>query len=122
MRNFFYRASFLALALTFASTGDSAEQIEIVGLGASPCSQYLEEISGNIAIEREYLSWALGYMSGLLVRAPPGEIVQLRNSELPLTKQAGYLRTYCTGHPNEAVSDAVQELYKILRAASPKPL
>lgn len=122
MLKYLFRAGIAAVSLSFASGARAAEPIEIVGLGASSCSQYLQEIDGNLSIEREYISWALGYMSGLLVRAPVGEIVQLRNPNLPLLKQAGFLRAYCAAHPDVSFSEAVQELYKTLRATSPKAL
>lgn len=120
--NYLLRAGLAAGLLSLTCGARAAEPVEIVGLGASSCSQYLQEIDGNLPIEREYISWALGYMSGLLMRAPVGEIVQLRNPRLPLLKQAAFLRAYCASHPSIAVSDAVQELYKALRAASPKAL
>jgi len=116
------RAGLAACLIALGFGARAAEPIEIVGLGASSCSQYLQEINGNLAVEREYLSWALGYMSGLLIRSPAGEMVQLRNPNLPLPKQDAFLRMYCADNRDAPVSDAVQELYKVLRAASSKAL
>ncbi len=119
--NFLCRLGLAAVSFT-SVCAHAAEPIEIVGLGATSCSQYLQEIGGNGAVEREYLSWALGYMSGLLVRAPVGEIVQLRHPDMPLARQAEFMRAYCKNNSTASVSEAVQDLYKFLRALPPTSL
>lgn len=122
MMNYLFRAAIAAVSLSFASHARAAKTVEIVGLGASSCSQYLKEIDSSQSFEREYFSWALGYMSGLLIRGPESEFVQLRSPNLPLLKQAEFLRVYCAGHPDTSFSEGVEELYKVLRAGSPKSL
>lgn len=96
-----------------------AQSVKIVGLGASTCQQYLSDIQNNVAIEREYISWAQGYLSGLLIRAPAGvdENLDLTPPSFPLLRQAEYLRTFCATQPKLEFPDAVQELYRTLRTA-----
>lgn len=96
-----------------------AQSVKIVGLGASTCQQYLSDIQNNVAIEREYISWAQGYLSGLLIRAPAGvdENLDLTPPGFPLLRQAEYLRNFCATQPKLEFPDAVQELYRTLRTA-----
>lgn len=95
-----------------------AQSVKIVGIGASTCTRFLQEIDGNPPAEREYFAWAQGYMSGLLIRAPAGkdEDLDLTPPAFPLLKQAAFLRTFCGTNRDADYSDAVNTLYRTLRA------
>ena len=95
-----------------------AQPVKIVGIGASTCTRFLQEIEGNPLAEREYVAWAQGYMSGLLIRAPAGkdEGLDLAPPAFPLLKQAAFLRTFCATNREADFSDAVNTLYRTLRA------
>jgi hypothetical protein len=57
----------------------------IVGLGATTCLQFNEDIRLNLSVQRDYLAWGQCYMSGILV---VGRLVSTRVSILipqPLT-------------------------------------
>lgn len=95
-----------------------AQSVKIVGIGASTCTRFLQEIEGKPQAEREYFAWAQGYMSGLLIRAPAGkdEDLDLTPPAFPLLKQAAFLRTFCAMNRNASYSEAVNTLYRTLRA------
>lgn len=86
--------------------------------GASNCAQFLQDIETNPGAERDYFAWAQGYMSGLLIRAPTGkdEDLDLTPSAFPLSRQAAILRSFCTTARDADLSDAVNMLYRTLRA------
>lgn len=92
---------------------------KIVGLGASTCTQFARDVKKNPAVQRDYLAWAQGFMSGILLGRPPGvdESLDLIPTTFPLHKQIAFLRAYCQKHPTEDFSDAVLDLYKNLRKA-----
>ena len=95
----------------------AAESIKIVGLGAIDCGQFIKEIDQNPALQRDYLAWAQGLMSGILISRPAGvdEGLDLTPSSFPLRKQLDFLRAYCTQQPAANFEDSVLELYKRLR-------
>jgi len=94
-----------------------AEMAKIVGLGAVRCLNFTEEVGRNPALQRDYLAWAQGYMSGILVGRPPGTDpgLDLVPGTFPLPKQLEFLRGYCNQHPSEGFADAVESLYRRLR-------
>lgn len=95
-----------------------AQSVKIVGIGASSCQYFLRETSGKPDVEKNFFAWAQGYMSGLLLRAPPGkdEDLDLAPDVYPLLKQAEFLRSFCTRNPDSDFSDGVNDLYRTLRA------
>lgn len=110
-----------ALSISLGSAGLNqahAQSVKIVGIGASSCARFLSEIDGNPRAEREYFSWAQGYMTGLLIRAPAGrdENLDLAPPSFPLLKQAEFLRTFCARSQGADFSDGVNSLYRTLRA------
>ena len=48
------------------------EATKIVGISASTCARFSQEIAENPVVERNYAAWAQGFMSGALMRAPKG--------------------------------------------------
>jgi hypothetical protein len=90
---------------------------KIVGLGATTCLQFEDDVKQNAATQRDYLAWAQGFMSGIIVGRPPGidQGLDLNPSTYPLLKQLEFLREHCVQHPAEDFSDAVEALYKRLR-------
>ncbi len=95
-----------------------AQTVKIVGIGASSCQYFLRETNGKPEAEKNFFAWAQGYMSGLLLRAPPGkdEDLDLAPDAYPLLKQAEFLRSFCTRNPDADFSDGVNDLYRTLRA------
>jgi len=88
----------LQLLLVFMSSsivliaGDGRREVRaepqtarIVGLGATPCLQFNEDIRLNPSLQRDYLAWGQGYMSGILVSRPPGVDQGLNLNPQPLT-------------------------------------
>jgi hypothetical protein len=90
---------------------------KIVGLGAATCSQFGKDVEKNSAVQRDYLAWAQGFMSGILLSRPPGidEQLDLNPPAFGLLKQLEFLGEYCNQKPLEDFSDAVEALYKRLR-------
>ena len=93
------------------------ESVKIVGIGASSCADFLQGVTADPAAERDYMAWAQGFMSGVLLRAPIGRDVDLDllPSQFPLARQAEFLRRYCEANGARDFSDAVTELYRVLR-------
>ncbi|SRR5581483_1755981 len=96
---------------------ETKQQQKIVGLGATSCTGFMSDAGKKPAIQRDYLAWAQGYMSAILLTRP-GTIddgLDLAPPTFPLLKQLEFLRDYCTKHPNVSFPDAVDNLYKRLR-------
>ena len=109
----------LALVLGAGWAFSAAGQTDkIVGVGAVPCAQFSAEIARTPTAERDFLAWAQGFMSGALIRSPPGvdEGLDLTPPGFPLLRQAEFLRSYCQAHPEQDFMDAVHALYRTLRA------
>ena len=71
-----------------------AQTAKIVGIGASSCAHFNEEIARSPSTQRDYFAWAQGFMSGVLLRAPLGqdEKLDLVPPSFPLSRQAAFLR------------------------------
>jgi hypothetical protein len=95
------------------------QHVKIVGIGASSCARFVEEIAGRPAVERDYVAWAQGFMSASLLLAPKGmdEGLDLAPESFRLQQQATFLRDFCERNPERAYSDGVIALYRTLRAA-----
>ncbi len=94
------------------------QAVKIVGIGATPCTTFLQQAAADPRTGREYMAWAQGYLSGLLIRAPEGkdESLDLTPASFPVRKQAEFLRVYCETNRDADFGDAVENLYKTLRA------
>lgn len=103
--------------IAFFARECAAQSIKIVGLGAIDCGQFIKETDQTPMLQRNYLAWAQGYMSGILMGRPAGvdEKLDLVPSSFPLLKQLDFLRAYCTQQPMANFADAVEGLYKRLR-------
>jgi hypothetical protein len=112
-------AGALAVSAAAYSIAASAgpQTAKIVGLGATTCLQFEDDVKQNAAAQRDYLAWAQGFMSGIILGRPPGidQGLDLNPSTYPLLKQLEFLREHCVQHPAEDFSDAVEALYKRLR-------
>lgn len=107
----------VAVLLAFSSGVATAQTVRIVGIGASSCAQFNQEIAQKPPAERDYLAWAQGFMSGALMRAPQGidENLDLLPPSFPLQQQADFLRAFCAANPNQDYMDAVHALYQRLK-------
>lgn len=109
----------IAIAWLGSMTHLRAEQskAKIVGLGATNCPQFLRETPQSPDKQRNYLAWAQGFMSGVLLGRPAGvdEGLDLNPPTFGLLRQLDYLYDFCRQHPSEGFSDGVLELYKRLR-------
>ena len=70
--------------------------------------------------QRDYLAWAQGFMSAILLTRPAGvdEKVDLLPPSLPLLKQLEFLHDQCWKSPQGSFSEAVEYLYRHLRQLS----
>ena len=89
----------------------------IVGLGATTCGQFNADVKLNPGVRRDYLAWAQGYMSGILVGRPPGvdEGLDLSPPTFALINQLQFLEDHCARNESADFADAVEALYKRLR-------
>jgi hypothetical protein len=107
-------ATVICIGLTVST---QAQNAKIVGLGATSCATFNQEIAHTPASERDYMAWAQGFMSGALMRAPSGvdEGLDLLPPSMPLREQADFLQAYCRSHPEADYMDAAHALYRRLR-------
>jgi len=116
------RTSIPILSVTSAigillSSPATADTVKIVGLGASTCAHFNQEIGENPALQRDYFAWAQGFMSGALIRAPQGvdEGLDLTPPSFPLQEQVDFLRAFCAKNQDQDYMDAARTLYRRLR-------
>ena len=113
------------VALTFgvvatdASRALRAEALKatIVGLGATTCHGFNDDVRSNPLLRRDYLAWAQGFMSGILSSRPAGvdEGLDLAPPAFSMMRQLDFLEDYCARNASLDFSDAVAALYKRLR-------
>lgn len=110
--------SITAMVLGILSSGPvTAETVKIVGLGASTCARFNQEIIENPVLQRDYFAWTQGFMSGALIRAPQGvdEGLDLTPPSFPLQEQVDFLRAFCAKNQDQDFMDAARALYHRLR-------
>ncbi len=97
--------------------GAEEPKATIVGLGATTCQRFEDDVKAAPAVRRDYLAWAQGFMSGILSSRPPGvdEGLDLAPVSFDLIKQLHFLDDYCARNASLDFSDAVAALYKRLR-------
>jgi hypothetical protein len=89
----------------------------IVGLGATTCQRFNDDVRSNPSVRRDYLAWAQGFMSGVLLSRPPGidEGLDLAPATFDLIGQLHFLEDHCSQNAAADFADAVEALYKRLR-------
>jgi hypothetical protein len=94
-----------------------SQTARIVGLGATTCLRFNEDVRSTPSVQREYLAWAQGFMSGILVGRPPGvdQDLDLNPSSFDLIDQLHFLQDFCAKNPSANFADAIEALYKRLR-------
>ena len=94
-----------------------ARTARIVGLGAATCRQFTADAAANSLVRRDYLAWAQGFMSGIILSRPPGVDVglDLNPPTFGLMDQLRFLEDHCARNDAVDFSTAVEALYKRLR-------
>lgn len=121
-----WRRGLLALALSSSAllaTGGwqvlkaEPQKAKIVGLGAATCQRFSDDVKANPVLRRDYLAWAQGFMSGIILSRPPGvdEGLDLAPATFDLIGQLHFLEDHCARNAALDFSDAVEALYKRLR-------
>jgi hypothetical protein len=107
----------ICLSVTAHPVQSEQRTAKIVGLGATTCSRFTQDIEQKPGVQRDYLAWAQGFMSGILLSRPPGidESLDLNPPIFGLIRQLEFLRNYCVQRPAKDFSDAVVALYERLR-------
>jgi hypothetical protein len=105
------------LIATNGITRSEAPTRKIVGLGATTCQRFNADVATNPGNRRDYLAWAQGYMSGILLGRPAGidDSLDLDPPRFGLINQLKFLEDYCAGNASMDFGDAVEALYKRLR-------
>lgn len=108
--------SSIALFAVEASRAE-APKARIVGLGATTCQRFNDDVKANPVLRRDYLAWAQGFMSGIILSRPPGvdEGLDLNPVTFDLINQLHFLEDHCARNAALDFSDAVKALYKRLR-------
>lgn len=114
----------IALSVTAVVAVDASRDLRaetqkttIVGLGATTCQRFNNDIRSNPFLRRDYLAWVQGFMSGILSSRPPGvdEGLDLAPATFDLVRQLQFLEGYCGRNVSLDFSDGVAALYKRLR-------
>lgn len=109
----------LIVALASSRSELRAQQAtaRIVGLGAVSCARFVADVNSNPSLKRDYLAWAQGFMSGILVSRPTGvdEALDLNPVSFDLAAQLQFLEGQCAKDTKVSFSDAVTSLYQRLR-------
>ncbi|WP_371422579.1 hypothetical protein [Tardiphaga sp.] len=116
---FVMTVSLIAVFATDASRDLRAEapKARIVGLGATTCQRFSDDVKSNPLLRRDYLAWAQGFMSGIILSRPPGvdEGLDLNPVTFDLINQLHFLEDHCARNVALDFSNAVEALYKRLR-------
>lgn len=94
-----------------------ARTARIVGLGAATCRQFTADAATDPQVRKDYLAWAQGFMSGIILSRPPGvdEGLDLNPPTFGLADQLRFLEDRCARDTSVDFSTAVEALYKRLR-------
>ena len=110
----------LALSLKTSAAADPSQEARtarIVGLGAATCRQFNADVAANPPMRRDYLAWAQGFMSGIILSRPPDvdQGLDLNPPTFGLVAQLRFLEDQCARNQSIDFSAAVEALYKRLR-------
>lgn len=114
------------LSVVLVATGSWSElraqpaKAKIVGLGATTCQRFSNDVRSNPVLRRDYMAWAQGFMSAMLLSRPAGvdEQFDLIPVTFDLVNQLHFLEDHCARNPSLSFSDSVEALYKRLRNES----
>ena len=100
-----------------AAEEQKARTARIVGLGAATCQQFTAHAVADPRVRRDYLAWAQGFMSGIILSRSPGVDValDLNPPTFGLIDQLRFLEAHCAWNDAVNFSTAVETLYKRLR-------
>lgn len=100
-----------------AAEGPEKRTARIVGLGATTCRQFTADAAADPQVRRDYLAWAQGFMSGIILSRPAGVDVglDLNPPTFGLADQLRFLEDRCARDEAVDFSTAVEALYKRLR-------
>lgn len=100
-----------------AAEEKDARTAQIVGLGAATCRQFAADAAADPQVRKDYLAWAQGFMSGIILSRPPGVDVglDLNPPTFGLLAQLRFLEDHCARNRAIDFSAAVEALYKRLR-------
>ena len=107
-------------ALRWSSVAAEEQDVRtarIVGLGAATCRQFMTDAAADPQVRKDYLAWAQGFMSGIILSRPRGVDVglDLNPSTFGLMDQLRFLEDHCARNQTVDFSTAVEALYKRLR-------
>jgi hypothetical protein len=104
-------------ALGWNTVAAEEHAARIVGLGAATCRQFTADTAADPQVRKDYLAWAQGFMSGIILSRPPGMDVSLdlNPPTFGLIAQLRFLEDHCARNETVDFSTAVEALYKRLR-------
>lgn len=107
----------LSMTSVVAAPTSEARTAKIVGLGAATCGRFMGDIAADPRVRRDYLAWAQGFMSGIILSRPPGvdEGLDLNPASFDLIAQLRFLEDHCARNESLDFSQAVEALYRRLR-------
>jgi hypothetical protein len=106
----------MAMAASISVAG--AQPVKIAGIGVSRCHVFNEQIADRPGLEELYLTWAQGFMSGVLLRTRPGQDDSLDLTRMTTDEQRRFLKEYCRANPLRYYYEGVAALYHKLDGKS----
>ncbi len=110
-------SSIVSMTTGVSALRAEAPRANVVGLGAVTCQQFTDDVKSDPLVRKDYLAWAQGFMSAILLSRPPGVDVglDLNPPTFGLITQLHFLEDQCAKNASLNFSDAVEALYKRLR-------
>lgn len=92
-----YSAGAVCLSCIATAAIAQTQRSVVVGLGATTCAQFLADVGKSPTVQRDYLAWAQGFLSAILLSRPKGvdEGLNLDPKSFGLVRQLEFLRDYC---------------------------
>jgi hypothetical protein len=108
------------LWLSMSSVCLAESDFFIMGPGAQSCGEFADAYRIDRAqFERQYFSWAQGFMSGMNLGLRALGTVQPKNlATITTDDQMAHIRRYCNEHPLAEYHEAVIDLFKTFRPST----
>lgn len=104
----------VSFTLFMFSFGAKADEMLMIGRGATTCATYTAEIQNTPTQAMNYLAWAHGYMSAINARNTQTDTSVDLSSSLDTRAQNQFLRGFCMANPDKWFVFGVMELMALL--------
>jgi hypothetical protein len=111
------RLGVLVSALLVMASNAHAD-MEEMGLGIQPCAKFAKTFQADPDVtEGLYISWAVGFMTGLNIAAAANKTNMRNLGAMPFEEQKRFMLKFCGQYPLKEYMSGVIELYQSLPTA-----